>query len=77
MTVSSGSISGSEQSAQNATILAAALVAPNLRDRLVLSGNLIGSGTVTKLGAGTVVLFGNNSGEMTESVQDRIIGRVA
>jgi len=61
LVVSGGSITGAGQSALSATIHDAAVVAPNLTDVLVLSGNLAGDGSVTKLGAGTMVLSGSNS----------------
>ncbi len=59
--VSGGSLAGTGQFAQSATVNGAALVAPNPTDRLVLSGDLTGDGPVTKLGAGTVVLAGDNT----------------
>ena len=59
--VSGGSLAGTGQFAQSATVDGAALVVPNPTDRLVLSGDLTGDGPVTKLGAGTVVLAGDNT----------------
>jgi fibronectin-binding autotransporter adhesin len=61
LTVSGGRIAGSGESAQSATIHGADLVAPNPTDLLVLSGDLTGDGAITKLGAGTIMLTGNNS----------------
>jgi fibronectin-binding autotransporter adhesin len=61
LVVSGGSISGTGQWAQSATLHGAALIAPNPTDLLVLSGDLSGDGSVTKLGAGTVVLSGHNT----------------
>ena len=61
LAVSGGSITGAGQSAIGATIGGAGLVAPNPGDHLVLSGNLIGSGSIDKLGPGTVILTGSNS----------------
>jgi autotransporter-associated beta strand protein len=54
--VSGGSITGAGQFAVSATIHDATLVAPTPADLLVLSGNMSGDGSITKLGAGTVVL---------------------
>ena len=57
-----GGIIGVGRSAQSVTFVSnAALVALNPADQLVLSGNLGGAGSVTKLGAGTVVLDGSDS----------------
>jgi len=61
LVVSGGSITGAGQSALSAIIHDAALVAPNLTDLLVLSGNLAGDGSLTKQGAGTVALSGSNT----------------
>ncbi len=58
--VSGGSITGSGSLALSGTVHGAALVALNPTDNLVLSGNLGGDGSITKLGAGTVVLSGSN-----------------
>ncbi len=61
LTVSGGSVTGAGQSAIGAIIGGAGLVAPNPGDHLVLSGDLSGSGSIDKLGAGTVILTGSNS----------------
>jgi autotransporter-associated beta strand protein len=44
-----------------ATIGPADLIAPNLGDQLVLSGDVSGSGSIYKLGPGSVILTGSNS----------------
>ena len=59
--VSGGSITGAGQSAVGANIGGAALVAPDPGDRLVLSGDLSGGGSIDKLGPGAVILTGSNS----------------
>jgi fibronectin-binding autotransporter adhesin len=59
--VSGGSISGAGQSDVPATLDTAAIDVPQPGDVLVLSGNLDGSGLITKLGPGTAVLSGENT----------------
>ena len=60
--LSGGSISGTGQLTQSATILnSAALVVAGPTAQLVLSGDLSGDGSVTALGDGTIILAGDNS----------------
>ena len=61
LVVSSGRIAGTGQSATPVTIDAADIVVPDLTNQLLLSGNLSGSGALTKLGPGTLVLSGSNT----------------
>ena len=61
LVVSGGSITGAGQSAIGETIGGAAPGCAKSRRPLSLSGNLIGSGSIDKLGPGTVILTGNNS----------------
>jgi len=61
LVVTGGSITGTGESALSATIHDAAVIVANPADLLVLSGDLIGDGSLTKLGAGTVVLAGSNA----------------
>ena len=60
LTVSSGSIAGAGQSASSATVAEATIATPNVTDTLKLSGNLSGAGPVTKTGAGTLILSGDD-----------------
>jgi autotransporter-associated beta strand protein/T5SS/PEP-CTERM-associated repeat protein len=71
-----GSISGSGTASQPVLIVGSLdLITPNSTDRLVLSGDVAGTGSVTKLGPGTVVLSGSNrySGGMSVEAGTLII----
>ena len=59
--VSGGSIAGAGTSALPITTDGAYLAATNATDRLAFSGDFSGSGSITKLGAGAVVLSGTNT----------------
>ncbi len=61
--VSGGSVAGEGLSAIRVDTDGAYVVAPNMTDRLTLSGDIGGSGSITKLGAGTLVLSGSNTYE--------------
>lgn len=58
--VSGGGIAGAGTSALPITTDGAYLVAANATDQLTLSGDISGSGSITKLGAGTLVLSGTD-----------------
>jgi fibronectin-binding autotransporter adhesin len=59
--VSGGSVAGAGASAIPISTDGTYLVAPNPTDRLTFSSDISGSGSVTKLGAGTVVLSGTDT----------------
>ena len=61
LTVSNGSITGAGQSAVPATLDDATVTTPNLTDTLTLSGNLTGTGPLTKNGNGLLILSGSDS----------------
>ena len=61
LVVLGGSLAGAGQLAAPATFHTVMLIAPNPTDQLVLSGDLDGDGTLTKLGAGTLVVQGNDN----------------
>jgi autotransporter-associated beta strand protein len=79
VTFSSGEISGAGQLAVPVAIQSATVVTAQAGEQLVLSGAIEGSGTLTKQGAGTVVLSGQGSftGGTTVSAGTLIIANLA